>query len=152
MVTGAWVCLVAPLAGAVVITLLGRAISRRTAATWRRSVFVAFGGAVVAFVDMSSHRGAGGILDRVHLARRRAVRGRPPGPRRPALRLHDADRLRRRWPDRRLFDRLHGGDDEERRYFAYMALFVFAMLLLVQAGNFLILLAGWGSSASPRTS
>jgi NADH-quinone oxidoreductase subunit L len=36
------------------------------------------------------------------------------------------------------------GDDEERRYFAYMALFVFSMLLLVQAGNMLILLAGWG--------
>src|SRR5204862_2000460 len=36
------------------------------------------------------------------------------------------------------------GDDEERRYFAYMALFVFSMLLLVQAGNFVILLAGWG--------
>ena len=36
------------------------------------------------------------------------------------------------------------GDPEERRYFAYMALFVFSMLLLVQGGNFLILLAGWG--------
>src|SRR5438309_7264140 len=36
------------------------------------------------------------------------------------------------------------GDKEERRYFAYMALFVFSMLLLVQAGNFVILLAGWG--------
>ena len=36
------------------------------------------------------------------------------------------------------------GDDEERRYFAYMALFVFSMLLLVQAGNFLLLLVGWG--------
>ena len=36
------------------------------------------------------------------------------------------------------------GDDEERRYFAYMALFVFSMLLLVQAGNLLILLVGWG--------
>ena len=36
------------------------------------------------------------------------------------------------------------GDDEERRYFAYMAFFVFSMLLLVQAGNFLILLVGWG--------
>src|SRR5262249_58701998 len=35
-------------------------------------------------------------------------------------------------------------DDEERRYFAYMALFVFSMLLLVQGGNLLILLAGWG--------
>src|SRR5205823_3812364 len=36
------------------------------------------------------------------------------------------------------------GDNEERRYFAYMALFVFSMLLLVQGGNLLMLLAGWG--------
>jgi len=36
------------------------------------------------------------------------------------------------------------GDDEERRYFEYMSLFVFSMLLLVEAGNFLLLLAGWG--------
>src|SRR3712207_814629 len=36
------------------------------------------------------------------------------------------------------------GDDEERRYFAYMALFVFSMLLLVLAANYLILLVGWG--------
>src|SRR6266545_3200596 len=33
---------------------------------------------------------------------------------------------------------------EERRYFAYMSLFVFSMLLLVQAGNLLLLLVGWG--------
>src|SRR4029450_9185275 len=36
------------------------------------------------------------------------------------------------------------GEEEERRYFAYMALFVFSMRLLVQAGNLVILLAGWG--------
>ena len=36
------------------------------------------------------------------------------------------------------------GDVEERRYHAYKALFVFSMLLLVQAGNLLILLVGWG--------
>ena len=36
------------------------------------------------------------------------------------------------------------GDPEERRYFAYMSFFVFAMLMLVQAGNFLLLLVGWG--------
>src|SRR5881398_1222343 len=36
------------------------------------------------------------------------------------------------------------GEDEERRYFAYMSLFVFSMLLLVQGGNLLLLLAGWG--------
>ena len=36
------------------------------------------------------------------------------------------------------------GVDEERRYFAYMSLFVFSMLLLVEGGNLLMLLAGWG--------
>ena len=36
------------------------------------------------------------------------------------------------------------GDEEEHRYHAYKALFIFSMLLLVQAGNFLLLLAGWG--------
>jgi NADH-quinone oxidoreductase subunit L len=35
-------------------------------------------------------------------------------------------------------------DAEERRYHAYKALFVFSMLLLVQSGNLLLLLAGWG--------
>src|SRR5215218_5956839 len=36
------------------------------------------------------------------------------------------------------------GDAEERRYFAYMSLFVFSMLLLVQSANFVVLLVGWG--------
>jgi NADH-quinone oxidoreductase subunit L len=36
------------------------------------------------------------------------------------------------------------GEDEERRYFAYMSLFVFSMLLLVEGGNLLLLLSGWG--------
>jgi NADH-quinone oxidoreductase subunit L len=36
------------------------------------------------------------------------------------------------------------GDVEERRYHAYKALFVFSMLLLVEAGNLVLLLAGWG--------
>ena len=36
------------------------------------------------------------------------------------------------------------GEDEERRYFAYMSLFVWSMLMLVQGGNLLFLLIGWG--------
>jgi NADH-quinone oxidoreductase subunit L len=36
------------------------------------------------------------------------------------------------------------GDAEEKRFFAYLNLFVFSMLLLVLAGNFVFLLAGWG--------
>jgi NADH-quinone oxidoreductase subunit L len=38
---------------------------------------------------------------------------------------------------------LHG-DREERRYFAYLNLFVFSMLILVLAANFVVLLVGWG--------
>src|SRR3954470_2868461 len=36
------------------------------------------------------------------------------------------------------------GNDEERRFFAYMSLFVFSMLLLVEGSNLLLLLCGWG--------
>jgi NADH-quinone oxidoreductase subunit L len=36
------------------------------------------------------------------------------------------------------------GDPVERRYHAYKALFLFSMLLLVMAGNMVLLLAGWG--------
>jgi NADH-quinone oxidoreductase subunit L len=36
------------------------------------------------------------------------------------------------------------GDDEERRYFAYISFFVFSMLMLVEGGNLLMLLIGWG--------
>src|SRR6185312_6977622 len=36
------------------------------------------------------------------------------------------------------------GDEEERRYFAYISFFVFSMLLLVEGGNLLLLLVGWG--------
>jgi NADH-quinone oxidoreductase subunit L len=35
-------------------------------------------------------------------------------------------------------------DQEERRYFAYLNLFVFSMLVLVLSANFVLLLAGWG--------
>ncbi len=61
--TGGWVCLLAPLAGALAITLLGQRISRRGAG-WLAtlSVAVAFAGAIVAFADMlgrgASHRAA----------------------------------------------------------------------------------------------
>ena len=46
MIAGAWICLVAPLVGAIAITLAGTRISRRSAA-WLStlSVFVAFAGA-----------------------------------------------------------------------------------------------------------
>ena len=135
------------LAGALAITLLGESISRRTAA-WLStlSVFTAFGGAVAAFV---------GLLGRDHEEREQVATAwtwLSGGGFDVGLSL--------------LVDPLAvtimlivsgvgglivlysvgymDGDDEERRYFAYMSLFVFSMLLLVQAGNFLLLLAGWG--------
>ena len=72
MIAGAWLCLLAPLAGALAITLLGGSISRRTAG-WisTLSVFTAFGGAVASFVGLLEPRarGARGGHDRVDVAR-----------------------------------------------------------------------------------
>ncbi len=147
MIFGAWLCLLAPLGGALAITILGDSISRRTAA-WLStlSVFAAFGGAIVAFV---------GLLGRDHEEREQVTTAwtwLAAGDFEVGLSL--------------LVDPLAvtmmlivsgvgglivlysvgymHGDTEERRYFAYMALFVFSMLMLVQAGNFLLLLVGWG--------
>ena len=50
-VTGAWICLFAPLASALLIALAGQLISRRTAgAIATLATFVAFGGAVWSFI------------------------------------------------------------------------------------------------------
>ena len=147
VVAGAWICLLAPLAGALGITLAGERISRRTAG-WisTLSTFVAFGGALVAFFGLW----AADPSDREQVST--AYTWLAAGDFEVDVQI--------------LLDTLSStmmlvvsgvgglivwysmgymaGDDEERRYFAYMSLFVFAMLLLVQAGNFLLLLVGWG--------
>jgi NADH-quinone oxidoreductase subunit L len=147
MVAGAWVCLLAPLAGCVLIALAGQTISRRLAG-WisTLSTFVAFGGALVAFFATWSKDSG----DRSHVST--AYTWLTGGDFKVDVAI--------------LVDPLSlvmmlivsgvgglivwysmgymAGDDEERRYFAYMSLFVFSMLLLVQAANFLILLVGWG--------
>jgi NADH-quinone oxidoreductase subunit L len=147
MIAGAWVCLLSPLAGAVAITLAGGRISRRTAA-WISvlTTFVAFGGALVAFIGLW----AADPSDREQVSS--AYTWLAAGDFEAQLQI--------------LVDTLSStmmlvvsgvgglivwysvgymeGDDEERRYFAYMSLFVFSMLLLVQAGNFLLMLVGWG--------
>ena len=147
MSAGAWVCLGSPLAGAVAITLAGGRISRRTAG-WISTLttFVAFAGALVAFFALW----AANPSDREHVST--AYTWLAAGNFQVSVQI--------------LLDTLSSvmmlivsgvgglivwysmgymaGDDEERRYFAYMSLFVFAMLLLVQAGNFLLLLVGWG--------
>ena len=147
MVAGAWLCLLAPLAGALAITLAGTRISRRTAG-WvsTLSVFVGFAGAVASFLAAAGRDAA----DREELST--AWTWLAAGDFRVGLQI--------------LVDPLSltmmlivtgvgglivwysmgymAGEDEERRYFAYMALFVFSMLMLVQGGNLLLLLVGWG--------
>jgi NADH-quinone oxidoreductase subunit L len=147
MTYGAWTCLLAPLAGALAITLAGTRITRRVAG-WISTLttFVAFGGALVAFVGLWA-RDHG---DREELST--AYTWLAAGDLEIGMEI--------------LVDPLSvvmmmivsgvgglivwystgymAGDDEERRFFAYMSLFVFSMLMLVQAGNFLLLLVGWG--------
>jgi NADH-quinone oxidoreductase subunit L len=147
MVYGAWVCLLAPLGGLLAIVLAGTRISRRAAAyLGTLSVAVAAGGAAVSFF---------------------AALGRDPEEREEVTTAWT-------WLTGGVFETdisllvdplsimmmlivagvgalivgysigYMDGANEERRYFAYMALFVFSMLILVLAANFLILLAGWG--------
>jgi NADH-quinone oxidoreductase subunit L len=147
MAVGGWICLLSPLAGALAITLAGGRISRRTAG-WVSTLttFVAFGGALTAFFatwGRDAH-------DRQELST--AYTWLAAGDFEVDFQI--------------LVDPLSAvmmlvvsgvgglivwysmgymaGDDEERRYFAYMSLFVFSMLMLVEAGNFLLLLVGWG--------
>jgi NADH-quinone oxidoreductase subunit L len=146
-VYASWITLLSPLAAAVAITLGGTAISRRAAGVVATTgTSVAFAAAVVAFIDIlgedperRSHLdtawtwlGAGKfdaglaiLVDPLSIFMMLVVSG--VGSLIVGYSIGYMD-----------------GDDEERRYFAYMALFVFSMLLLVQGGNLLLLLAGWG--------
>ena len=147
MIAASWICLLAPLGAALAITFRGNALSRRGAGyVASGAVFVSFVAAVVALASLlgesphrrshpstawdwltagSLHFGLRILLDPLSVFMMLVVSG--VGFLIVAYSVGYMD-----------------GDDEERRYFAYMALFVFSMLLLVQAGNLLILLAGWG--------
>jgi len=146
MIAGAWLCLIAPLAGTVLILLGGTRIPRRAAA-WIStiSVFVAFAGAVWSFFGLranASHDAhistaytwlaAGSfkvpmqvLVDPLSTMMMLIVSGVG-----ALIVLYSIGYM--------------DGDDEERRYFAYMSLFVFSMLMLVEGGNLLLLLVGWG--------
>ena len=147
MAVGGWICLLAPLIGFLAIVLAGTRITRRQAGLISTgSVFVGFVGAVYAFIEALGRDPD----DRVELTT--AWTWFKAGDFEVGLEL--------------LIDPLSlvmmlivtgigglivaysngymEGEDEERRYFAYMAFFVFAMLMLVQGGNLLLLLVGWG--------
>ena len=65
-------------------------------------------------------------------------------PRRPAVGVHDPDRHRGLDADPPLLDRpTWTKTGASCRFFAYLNFFVFSMLLLVLAGNFLLLIVGW---------
>ena len=147
MEAAAWVCLFAPLAGALLITIAGTRISRRVAAYLSTlSVAVAFVAAVVTFFALQSRDhedrqvvsaawtwlAAGDfrvqldiLIDPLSVLMMLIVSG--VGALIVAYSIGYMD-----------------GEDEERRYFAYMSLFVFSMLMLVQSANFVLLLVGWG--------
>jgi NADH-quinone oxidoreductase subunit L len=147
MTAGAWVCLLAPLAGSLAITLLGTTISRRAAAyLGTLAVFVAFAGALVSFFAMWAREAE----ERAELST--AYTWLAAGSFDVGLQIY-VDTLS--VVMMLIVSGVGGlivlysigymdGDDEERRYFAYMTLFVFAMLMLVEAGNLLLLLVGWG--------
>jgi NADH-quinone oxidoreductase subunit L len=161
MTYGAWLCLLAPLGGAILITLLGTRIPR-VAAAWiaTTSVFVAFGGAMWAFLGVhSQHPNNNTLLQGLNPA---TVPGR--GEITTAWTWLESGHFHAGLS--LLVDPLStvmmlivsgvgglivlysigymDGDEEERRYFAYIAFFVFSMLLLVEGGNLLMLLVGWG--------
>jgi NADH-quinone oxidoreductase subunit L len=146
MTYGSWLCLLAPLGATILITLCGTRIPR-LAAAWisTASVFVAFGGALWAFFSLRSQAGRFGqyttawtwlqagsfkvplelLVDPLSVMMMLIVSGVG-----ALIVLYSIGYM--------------DGDDEERRYFAYISFFVFSMLMLVEGGNLLMLLIGWG--------
>jgi NADH-quinone oxidoreductase subunit L len=147
MTGAAWVCLLSPLASALLITLLGTRSSRRASGYIATlSTFVSFGAALVAFFALLARGaeerqeestawtwlkagdfdvGLSLLVDPLSVFMMLVVSG--VGALIVGYSIGYMD-----------------GDDEERRFFAYMSLFVFSMLLLVEAANFVLLLVGWG--------
>src|SRR6266511_1902410 len=147
MTAAAWVCLFLPLGAAAAITVLGNGIQRRTAG-WIATLSCAgsFAATVVAFCAMlgrePEHRaetstawtwlaagdfrvGLSILTDPLSVFMMLVVAGVG-----SLIVFYSIGYM--------------DGEDEERRYFAYMSLFVFSMLMLVQGGNLLLLLVGWG--------
>jgi NADH-quinone oxidoreductase subunit L len=147
MKAASWVCLLLPLASTALITLAGMRISRRAAGYISTLTTIgSFVAAAVAFFTMLGeeagarthvttswtwlaagqyHFGFTLLTDQLSVMMMLIVAG--VGSLIVAYSVGYMD-----------------GEDEERRYFAYMSLFVFSMLLLVQSANLLLLLAGWG--------
>jgi NADH-quinone oxidoreductase subunit L len=147
MTAAAWVCLLSPLAAAFAITFAGNSVSRRAAGyVATGSTFVSFVAACVAFFALLGDEPE----ERVHVTTLWTW-----------LKAGDFEAgLTLQIDPLSVFMMLvvsgvgslivgysigyMDGEDEERRFFAYMAIFVFSMLLLVEGGNLVLLLSGWG--------
>src|ERR1700750_1492726 len=147
MAAAAWICLGLPLAATLAITLSGNLIPRRIAGYLSTATTAgAFAAAVYAFVTMLGenpeqrahtttswewlsagpyHFGFTLLIDQLSIMMMLIITGVG-----SLIVAYSVGYME--------------GDAEERRYFAYMSLFVFSMLLLVESGNLLLLLAGWG--------
>ncbi len=146
-ITTAWICLFLPLCAVGAITLGGNVLSRKAAGRIATgAVLAAFASAVVGFSSMLTHDS----VNRTHVSK--AWSWLTAG----SVQIDMSIVVDPLSVFMMLVVTGVGGliiaysigymhaDDEERRFFAYMALFVFSMLLLVQGGNLVLLLAGWG--------
>jgi NADH-quinone oxidoreductase subunit L len=149
--TLSWICLFAPLAGAAILTLAGSRISRRLAA-WAGTGFalVSFGAALVVAYKLHHepkfhHHGA---REHVFTLYTWATSGTfrvpldiliDPLAVVEMLIVSGVGTLIVAYS----IGYMHG-DVKERRFFVYLDIFLFSMLLLVMSANFALLLAGWG--------
>jgi NADH-quinone oxidoreductase subunit L len=155
METLAWICLFAPLAGVVTLTLAGSRISRGAAA-WAGTLFafVAFAAAIGELIAMLGE----GASERAHTFTAWTWAGSGTF-RVPLAVLIDPLSVTEMLVVAGVgavivmysIGYMHG-DVKERRFFVYLDLFLFSMLLLVMANNFVLLLAGWGLWGSRPTS
>jgi NADH-quinone oxidoreductase subunit L len=147
VIAGAWICLLAPLAAVLAIALGGNRLSRRAAGYLATgSSAISFVAAVAALVAMLGHSAgdrskvttAFGLIE-THAFKINLALLVDPLALVMMLVVSGVGSLIVAYSIGYM-----KGEDEERRYFAYIAFFVFSMLLLVEAANFFVLLVGWG--------
>ena len=147
METLSWICLFLPLAGVALLTLAATRISR-TVAAWTGTAFAAasFVAAAGVFVRMLSH----------DASQRSSVYTLYTWATSSTFKIPLAIQVDQLAVTEMLIVSGVGslivlysigymhGDPKERRFFAYLNMFLFSMLLLVMSANFALLLAGWG--------